>query len=721
MPGEIDVYQPCPCGSGKKLKFCCQAIVADMVKVSELQQSSQHQTALNLLEIVEKKPGPRDVWPRAWVKTTRAFLLFSLGQIEEPRRLVGEVLEELPEHPLAVAVNAVLALSADGYPGAMRAVYRAFQVSAAAQPFLTSHLAITLARMMLAKGHFLAARQHLQLAVQIDREHEDAAKALLIFMRDTQFSWLLRDGYLLAPFHGNNDLRAQFDAGVRLASQGCFSDAAKAFGSVARHEPKQPGLWWNIALCHAWASEDPLAVEALKAAAANQPDFEAQVDCLALARQLRAPDAQGKVPNLTAAFGVESVGKLLTALDQAPEFFRIDEPDTQPEDDAPRPAGAYEVLDRDPNLIPSDRLSFENVAQVEGELAVFDQQEDGTPAKAILSARGRENFDRVISRFTKIAGPLAVAEGDPEEHGYVLKENVPLIHDWHLPESLSHAQRLDLNRAAGRHIIEDVWPTVPQEALGGKSPREAAQAPELRAALAASLVTLDVFCEKGGLVFDEGAARERLGLPALALTPLSDDNSADGPTLLRLRHTNLSELSDDQLMRAADHVIRLNHTALGATVVGALLGRPSVQEKIDVPRLCMLLSRICARRLDIDAALGWVVRGKQECKARKLPLDTLALWEIQELMLRSQRPDDPQTEVLANTLWNYYLPKLPEIREVLAGVFDELALKGPWNSPEAPLAGAAPLAAAAIGSTGWWTPGGKATAQPSKLWLPGQE
>jgi tetratricopeptide (TPR) repeat protein len=721
MPGEIDVYQPCPCGSGKKLKFCCQAIVADMVKVSDLQQSHQHQAALKLLEIIEKKPQPRDVWPRAWVKTTKAFLLFSLGEIEEPRRLVGEVLEELPEHPLAVAVKAVLAVSADGYPAAMRAVYRAYEISAEAQPFLTSHLAATVSHLLLAKGHFLAARQHLQMAVVFDHENEEVAKGFLMFVRDMRMPWLVRDGYLLAPFRGNENLKPQFDAGVRLASRGCFSDAAKAFGSVARQEPKQPGLWWNIALCHAWAGEDPLAIEALKAAAANQPDFEAQVDCLALARQLRTPEAQDKVPHLTAPFSVESVGKLLTALDQRPEFSRVEQPEPEPDDDAPRPAGMYQVLDRDPNLIPPERLLAENVAHVLGDLVVFDRQEDGSPAKAFVSAYGREILDRMISSFTEVAGPLAASEGEPREHGYVAKEHFPLLQDWYLPANLSHAQRNDLHRAASRHIIEDVWPTIPQEALGGRSPRDAAQVPELRAALTAAVVSLDAFCEKNGLVFDEGAARERLGLPALALTPLSEDDPADAPTLLRLRHTNVSELSDEQLMRAADNVMRLQHSALCSTVVGELLARPAIQEKIDVPRLCMLLSRVCARRLDIDAALEWVVRGKQECKARKLSLDTLALWEIQELMLRSQRPDDPQTAVLANTLWNYYLPKLPEIREVLAGIFDELSLKGPWKSGQMPLAGTAPLAPAGVGASSWWTPESQAAGQPSKLWLPGQE
>ena len=64
----------------------------------------------------------------------------------------------------------------------------------------------------------------------------------------------------LAPLAGGRDhLKPPFEQAVKLAFLGCFSDAAKVFGSVARQDPKEPGLWWNIALCHAWAGEDPLA------------------------------------------------------------------------------------------------------------------------------------------------------------------------------------------------------------------------------------------------------------------------------------------------------------------------------------------------------------------------------------------------------------------------------------------------------------------------------
>ena len=106
-------------------------------------------------------------------------------------RVVEEVLGELPEHPLALAVNSVLALAADGYPAAMRPVYRAFQISALDQPHLTSHLAMGLAQVMMAKGHILATRQHLSLAVRFDSQNEEAVEAFLEIVRANSVSMVL--------------------------------------------------------------------------------------------------------------------------------------------------------------------------------------------------------------------------------------------------------------------------------------------------------------------------------------------------------------------------------------------------------------------------------------------------------------------------------------------------------------------------------------------------
>jgi hypothetical protein len=180
-------------------------------------------------------------------------------------------------------------------------------------------------------------------------------------------------------------------------------------------------------------------------------------------------------------------------------------------------------------------------------------------------------------------------------------------------------------------------------------------------------------------------------------------------------------LSDPELAMAANHVMRLGHTTLCCTVLAEALDRPGLQDKLDAPKLCMYLSRIFAQRQDFDAALNWITRGKEACKARKQPLTEQALWEIHELMIRSQRPDDPQLNQIANALWNYYVPKLPEIREMIVGVLNELSIAGPWNGAQQLVGATEPLAGAGVGASGLWTPEAETAGQPSKLWLPGNE
>ncbi len=235
---------------------------------------------------------------------------------------------------------------------------------------------------------------------------------------------------------------------------------------VARQSPKKSGLWWNIAICHAAAAEDPLAVEALKAAAANEPDFESSVDCLVLSRQLRVPAANAKVQQLSAKYVVESVSKLLTALDQQPEFVRIERED-EPEGDGivPRTVAVYQILDRNPSLVANADLSAANVAHVLGDLAIFDRSED-EPARAFVAGLGQERLTRVTSAFTAAVGVLARVEGEPRIHGYLRAEHIPLVQDWFFPADLSRSQMNELGKSFQRRIVDEVWPNTAAGSVG---------------------------------------------------------------------------------------------------------------------------------------------------------------------------------------------------------------------------------------------------------------
>ena len=46
----VDPYAPCPCGSGKKLKFCCTDLIGDIEKIHRMIEGDQPRAALQHVE-----------------------------------------------------------------------------------------------------------------------------------------------------------------------------------------------------------------------------------------------------------------------------------------------------------------------------------------------------------------------------------------------------------------------------------------------------------------------------------------------------------------------------------------------------------------------------------------------------------------------------------------------------------------------------------------------
>src|SRR5262245_59459097 len=55
---SLEPYSPCSCGSGKKFKWCCQPIYADINHALELDANGQHDAALKAMEqVTQQHPG----------------------------------------------------------------------------------------------------------------------------------------------------------------------------------------------------------------------------------------------------------------------------------------------------------------------------------------------------------------------------------------------------------------------------------------------------------------------------------------------------------------------------------------------------------------------------------------------------------------------------------------------------------------------------------------
>lgn len=722
MAGEFDVYQLCPCGSGKKLKFCCHAIIGEMLKIGELQEHHQFQMALAALESLEKK-DVKEVWSRAWIKTTKALVLSALKNEDDARRLVHEVLEQLPEYPNAAILNGLFTLTAEGYPAAKRAISTALRINDGRPSPLLSKLASLTAMYLAAQGHSLASYEHSALAIMLDPNSDDAAKMCLEFERMTSIPYPLRSSYALAPFTGDDSLLPRYAEAAALAAIGCFSDAAKAFGTIARQSPNQPGVWWNIALCHAWAGEDPLACQAFKAAAANQTDPEMAADCLLLARLHDVPTGAERVDRLRQEYRVPSVGKLLTLLDQQPLFARgaIDPEDHEGDDAKDRPAAWYQVLDRDPQSVRTEDLTADSVPRIEGQLVVYDGK-PGTdePPRAFVGALGPDRLNRLKQKFEAIAGTEAEATGEPAVAGFMRADQAALDLSWRLPPDARRRTVESLERARWDRVVQELWPNAAHALLGGKTPLEASHDPSLGSALRAAVLALDVYCEVSGYLLDQAEVLSRLGLPPAALLDVAPDGDVTKLSTLQLRRVPLDRLTDEQLVRIANRISRIGHLSLTYRAVQAVLSRPELTAKVDVSQLYMTLAKISRHKFRSEETLEWIAKGREAAKAGRKPLESLVMWELDELLLRSGDPDDPRVPELADTLWNYYRPKLPEAADFIVGVLNRLELPGPWNAGATGAGEPEPLAVAAAGG-GLWTPETQTPAgQPGSLWLPGQ-
>src|SRR5258708_1497840 len=82
---SIDLYASCPCGSGKKFKWCCQPIHGEIDKAFQQQEAGQHENALRTIEaVVQAHPANAEAWGR------RAQLLHQNGRADDAEKSLEE-------------------------------------------------------------------------------------------------------------------------------------------------------------------------------------------------------------------------------------------------------------------------------------------------------------------------------------------------------------------------------------------------------------------------------------------------------------------------------------------------------------------------------------------------------------------------------------------------------------------------------------------------------
>ncbi len=184
-----DPYSLCPCGSGKKLKFCCAAIADEMERIQRLIDDNQLRAALKQLETLDKKHPSNE-----WITTTRALILLESREAVAARDILRPWVSAHPDSDFATVLYALAELQVEGYDAAKKAIQRAYQKGAKKYPALVSSLAETVSLVMLTRNEAMAAREALSLALRFagDAQRQDIFLRLLELDNDQGFYYPLR-------------------------------------------------------------------------------------------------------------------------------------------------------------------------------------------------------------------------------------------------------------------------------------------------------------------------------------------------------------------------------------------------------------------------------------------------------------------------------------------------------------------------------------------------
>src|SRR5262245_35925714 len=111
---NIDPYATCPCGSGKKVKWCCQDIRADIQHAFDQENEGQHEVAMRILEdLARKHPDKPEVFGR------KAQIHFAHGQVEEREAALQKAFDIDANYPFGLLLRARLRLNEGELTGAL--------------------------------------------------------------------------------------------------------------------------------------------------------------------------------------------------------------------------------------------------------------------------------------------------------------------------------------------------------------------------------------------------------------------------------------------------------------------------------------------------------------------------------------------------------------------------------------------------------------------------
>src|SRR3954453_14943597 len=542
IPMAIDQYAMCPCGSGKKLKFCCTDLVGEIDKIHRMIQGEQPRAALRHVEqTLATPPG------RASLLDLKATLEMSLGEMDSARKTVSEFVKANQDSPTAHACEAILLAEDDKPREAVNSLQRALALVEREMPLRVFEALGAVGGALLEAGHILAAQSHLWLhAALAPKEDVRSREVLAALNHYSGLPLLLRDQLRFRPWPSNVPWKAEADKATRLADNGKWRDAVKIIDSLGQRVGADPALVFNRALLGGWLADDRALVAGLHAFAQMDVPLDDAVEAEAIAQMLDPDLKEKRLDSTIQVFAIRDLDALVAKLssDKRVQSFEMD-PQAFAGRDQPRPRNTFVLLDR-PMPPTGVGLTLDAVPRLSGILAIYGRQTD-RPERLEFSIEKGPAFDPSIAALKEVAGDALGELLAEKVIGSVSPTDQAINWRWHPPKDTPPETRRQLIDEQRRAAIIDRWPKLPQPSLHGKTAIEAANDPELRMPLLPSLLILEQGGNSDRDADSTAELRRMLGLSQPG--PIEPDSqSISGLPLVRVSRLKIEKVSDDDLV-----------------------------------------------------------------------------------------------------------------------------------------------------------------------------
>lgn len=593
-------YEPCPCGSGKKFKWCCQPIHAQLEKAYQQEADGQHEAALRTIEdIVAANPDNPEVYGR------KAQLLYSLERFEEGESALNKAFSINPKYPFGHQLKGKFLMAMGDLNGALaelRQAADAYDVPAA-QTLAAVYAAIADCESRMQR--FLAVRAALEKAIHLDNTVPSYREALERgFGKESPLPDVAKKEYGLMslPKNAPDERKKIWNASLQKHTTGKLGDAVVAYQELVASDHAEKEAWYNLGICRAWLGENMLAIEALEKYIDLEDDVDMAVEAYALVELLRC---SGGVDLTKSTFLEHSMvykfsdgQKVVKMLQELESSQRLVATDIR--EDRQMITG---VMVEKPQVMLAG-VSGKKAPRYAAHIMIF---------RNIIRiwSPNKDQLNELTHELEQISEG-ALADGVYQSNECQLQDVI--IESVIFPLSAANEEEAKAEVETGyAKFYEDIWIHRPLRTLSSLSPLELASHPHKRKQLLGVIRFMESIAQSAGQNYDFDRLRRKLGLIQTTsnVTPGAEQDIT-AMNAAELAALDRQTLSDEQLEQGYQTARKLDAGEIMIAFLLSLIERPVNAQKPDRFPYFQLLAETAFRSGEYDLALQYVDKGTQQ-------------------------------------------------------------------------------------------------------------